>query len=65
MSIMHGTFFCFGKSTNAGRTFLSQIFVKFGYVINSRKINTLYFAKKKKKCFFQLINEHLEKIFLV
>ena len=29
--------------TNAGRTFLSPIFVKFGFVINSRKINILYF----------------------
>ena len=38
--------------TNAGRTFLSPIFVKFGYVINSREINTLYFAKKFENEFY-------------
>ena len=34
--------------------FLSQIFVKFGYVMNSRKIKTLYFAQKNvyKKQYF-------------
>ena len=28
-----------------GRTFLSPNFVKFGYVMNSRKLKTLYFAE--------------------
>ena len=32
-------------NTNAGRT-LSPIFVKFGYVVNSRNKSTLYFAEK-------------------
>ena len=32
--------------------FLSQIFVKFGYVINSRKIKTLYIAKNMFKKIF-------------
>ena len=39
-----------------GRTFLSPIFVNFGFVINSRKINTSYFAKRL-KYMFQLKNE--------
>ena len=37
-----------------GRTFFSPNFVKFGYVINSRKIKTLYFAEIFKNVFFSL-----------
>ena len=33
------------KPIRRGRTFLSPNFVKFGYVINSRKLKTLYFAE--------------------
>ena len=33
------------KPSNAWSTFLSPIFVIFGYVICSRKLNTLYFAE--------------------
>ena len=60
---IHVSVLCPGLTT-AGRTFLSPIFVKFGYVICSRKLNTLYFAENFKNVFFQLINEYFENIFL-
>ena len=36
---------CFYEPSNAWSTFLSPNFVKFGYVICTRKLNTLYFAE--------------------
>ena len=40
--ISHTHFYNCLKPTNAGRTFLSPNLVKFGYVLNKRKIKTLY-----------------------
>ena len=47
MSTVQDTSLTYGciNPTNAGRTFLSPNLVKFGYVLNSRKIKTLYFAE--------------------
>ena len=42
----------FLKPIRRGRTFLSPNFVKFGYVINSRKLKTLYFAEIFKNVLF-------------